>query len=76
MFAHMEITWRRHHAGQSWQAWQDGYLRGEVVGYGQALRADQPSPASYWVAYVGQERLPGQRTTLEEAKAAVEAALG
>jgi hypothetical protein len=71
----MDITWRRHHAGQSWQAWQDGYLRGEVVGYGQALRAHQPSPASYWVAYVSRERLPGRHATVEDAKSVVEAVL-
>jgi hypothetical protein len=71
----MDIVWRRHHADQSWQAWQDGYLRGEVVGYGQQLRVDTPTEATYWVAYARRERLPGQHVTLEEAKAAVEAAV-
>jgi hypothetical protein len=71
-----DISWRRHHTGQSWQAWNDGgFIVGEVVGYGQQLRADAADEPTYWGAFARRERLAGHYATLEEAKAAVEAAL-
>jgi hypothetical protein len=70
----MDITWRQAAAGQSWQAWEADWIRGEVVGYGGNAGID-PSRMTYWVGYVKRDRLPGQHATLDEAKAAVEAAL-
>jgi hypothetical protein len=55
-----------------WDA--DGFIRGEVVGYGQQLRSDAGGRPKNWVAFARREELPGQHTTLEEVKAAVEAA--
>jgi hypothetical protein len=72
----MQITWRPGHTGQSWVAWDgDGFIRGEVVGYGQEIRPDVDSDPRYWVAFARREQLDGQYATLEEAKAAVEASL-
>jgi hypothetical protein len=76
MFPRMEITWRKHHAGQSHRAWNDeGYIVGEVVAYGQQLRADAGSQPTYWVGFARRERLPGQFATLDDAERAVERAL-
>jgi hypothetical protein len=76
MFPEMEITWRKHHAGQSHQAWNDeGFIVGEVVAYGQQLRADGGSQPTYWVAFARRERLPGRFSSLEDAKKTVERAL-
>jgi hypothetical protein len=72
----MEIVWRPGHTGQSWIAWDAaGFIRGEVVGYGQQLRPDADGQPKYWVAFARREPLPGRHATLEEAKAAVEKAL-
>jgi hypothetical protein len=69
----MEIRWRQAAAGQGWQAWEADCLRGEVLGCGGNVGTD-PTRMTYWVAYVRRNRLPGQYPTLEEAKAAIEAA--
>jgi hypothetical protein len=66
----VDITWRSDPSGQSWRAWdEDGTLVGGVVG------VDGASSAPHWLAWVRWKKLPGQHATLEEAKAAVEAAL-
>ena len=56
-----------HLAGDNWIAMVGDYRRGEVVPYG-------PASATHWVAFIRNERLPGRYATLEEVKAAVEAA--
>jgi hypothetical protein len=71
----VEITWRRRHSGQSWQGWNEGgFIVGEVVGYGDNVGVD-PQPHRHWGGVRQTERLPGQYATLNEVKAAVEAAL-
>lgn len=70
----MRLEWTRHHTGQSWQALHDGFIVGSVAAYGQRLRPEAHSEPTYWVAFLGRERLPGEYATAEEAKAAVEVA--
>jgi hypothetical protein len=53
---------------------RDGFIVGEVVGYGQVV-GDGGGPPRYWVAFRGRSQLPGEYATADEAKAAVEAAL-
>jgi hypothetical protein len=56
----MEIVWRPGHTGQSWVARDaDGFIRGEVVGYGQQVRPDAEGGPRYGVAFARREQLPG-----------------
>jgi len=75
MFARRRITWRPGPTGRSWLALTaDRSIVGEVVDLSGPARTDT-TVSSRWVGYLRWDRLAGQHATIEQAKAAVEAAL-
>ena len=75
MFVRRGITWRPGPTGKSWLAVKaDRSIVGEVVAFGRTPRTEARD-ASTWVGYLRWDRLAGRHGTIEEAKAAVEAAL-
>jgi hypothetical protein len=63
----MEVTWHQRRFGTRWVAMVDGRIVGDLIPYGRMK-------APRWIALVRRQRI-GHYATLDDAKAAVEAAL-